>query len=227
MSSRWRRPASTAGAVAAALRVRRPIVGLVRANYPPWPGGNLAHHPCTDNTLIISDTHENCKGFCAVFFRKIFSFFHFLDPQNPPCARICNLSAYTRCPVCPTLARVCPFCPCHPHFLHFAFSNVLIFLLLRQVLFTLIRVYLFVMSLTCRFFDERSDFHIYRWMFPSPLFRTKKAPGFPPDACLIWLLHLSIMGYADNVRPLRTGRNPSILPPSVPHDSAHTSHCCC
>lgn len=150
MSSRWRRPASTAGAVAAALRVRRPIVGLVRANYPPWPGGNLAHHPCTDNTLIISDTHENCKGFCAVF-QENFRLFHFLDPQNPPCARICNLSAYTRCPVCPTLARVCPFCPCHPHFLHFTFSNVLIFLLFLQVLFTLIRVYLFSMSLTCRF----------------------------------------------------------------------------
>ena len=132
MSSRWRRPASTAGAVAAALRVRRPIVGLVRANYPPWPGGNLAHHPCTDNTLIISDTHENC-----------------------------NLSAYTRYPVCPTLERVCPFCPCHPHFLHFVFRSMLIFLLLRQVLFTLVRVYLLSMSLTCRFFDERSDFHIY------------------------------------------------------------------
>ena len=77
------------------------------------------------------------------------------------------------------------------------------------------------------FFDERSDFHIYRWMFLSPLFRIKKAPGFPPDACLIWLLHLSIMGYADNVRPLRTGRIPSIRPPSVPHDSAHTSRCWC
>jgi len=170
-----------------------------------------------------------CKlqGVLRSFFRKIFGFFHFLDPQNPPRTRICNLSAYTRRLVCPTLACVCPFCPCHPHFLHFVFRSMLIFLLLRQVLFTLIRVYLFVMSLTCRFFDERSDFHIYRWMFLSPLFRTKKAPGFPPDACLIWLLHLSIMGYADNVRLLRTGRSPSIRPPSVPHDSAHTSPCWC
>ena len=39
-----------------------------------------------------------------------------------------------------------------PHFLHFMFRSMLIFLLLRQVLFTLIRVYLFSMSLTCRFF---------------------------------------------------------------------------
>lgn len=101
------------------------------------------------------------RGF-AQFFQDIFGFFHFLDPQNPPCTRICNLSAYTRCPVCPTLACVCPFCPCYPHFLHFVFRIMLIFLLLRQVLFTLIRVYLFVVSLTCRFFDERSDFHIYR-----------------------------------------------------------------
>lgn len=62
---------------------------------------------------------------------------------------------------------------------------------------------------------------------PLSPFRTKKAPGFPPDACLIWLLHLSIMGYADNVRPLRTGRSPSVRPPSVPHDSAHTSRCWC
>ena len=82
MSSRWRRPASTAGAVAAALRVRRPIVGLVRANYPPWPGGNLAHHPCTDNTLIISDTHENCKGFCAVF-QENFRLFSLSRPAKP------------------------------------------------------------------------------------------------------------------------------------------------
>ena len=101
------------------------------------------------------------RGF-AQFFQENFLLFHFLDPQNPPCARICNLSAYTRRPVCPTLERVCPFCPCHPHFLHFMFRSMLIFLLLRQVLFTLTRVYLLSMSLTFRFFDERSDFHIYR-----------------------------------------------------------------
>lgn len=165
------------------------------------------------------------RGF-AQFFQENFWLFHFLDPQNPPCARICNLSAYTRRPVCPVLERVCPFCPCHPYFLHFSFSNVLIFLLLRQVLFTLIRVYLFVMSLTCRFLTNVRT-SIYIAECSSLLFPHKKAPGFPPDACLIWLLHLSIMGGADNVRPLRTGRSPSGHPPSVPHDSAHTSHCWC
>lgn len=58
-------------------------------------------------------------------------------------------------------------------------------------------------------------------------FPHEKAPGSPPDACLIWLLHLSIMGGVDSVRPLRTGRSPSIRLPSVPHDSAHTSRCWC
>ena len=128
-----------------------------------------------------------CKlqGVLRSFFRKIFGFFHFLDPQNPPHTRICNLSAYTRRPVCPALGHVCPFCPCHPHFLHFVFRSMLISLRLRQVLFTPTRVCLLIVPRICRFFDERSDFHIYRRMFLSSLSRTKKAPGFPPDAHLI------------------------------------------
>lgn len=169
-----------------------------------------------------------CKlqGVSRSFFRKIFSFFHFPDPQNPPYTRICNLSTYTRRPVCPPFAHVRPFRPCHLHFLHFAFRNPLIFLRLRRILFIRIRVYLLTRYQICGFFDERSDFCIHDCMLPARFFRTRKAPDFSPDACLNCVMNLSIMVAADNVRLLRTGRNPSVHPPAPPDDSAHMSHCC-
>lgn len=177
MSSRWRRPASTAGAVAAALRVRRPIVGLVRANYPPWPGGNLAHHPCTDNTLIISDTHENCKGFCAVFSGKFLAFFTFSTRKTRPVPAFA-IFRHIHAVQCVLFWSVfAPFALVIRTFCIFVHATVLIFLLLRQVLFTLIRVYLFVMSLTCRFLTNVRT-SIYIAECSSLLFPHKKHPVF-------------------------------------------------
>lgn len=161
------------------------------------------------------------------FFRKIFSFFHFPDPQNPLYTHICNLLIYTRRPVCPISALILPFRPLHPHFLHFVFCKPLIFLHLCSILFIRLRVCLLTRHQICGFFDERSDFCIHRCMRPAPLFLTKKALGISPDACRNWEMDLSIMGDADNVRLLRTGRSPIVHPPAAAHDSAHTSRCCC
>lgn len=160
------------------------------------------------------------------FFRKIFSFFHFPDPQNPLYTHICNLLIYTRRPVCPISASIRPFRPLHLHFLHFAFLNPLIFLHFLRILFTRLRVYLFARYQICVFFDERSDFCIHDCMLPARFFGTRKAPDFSPDACLNWVMNLSIMVAADSVRLLRTGKSPSVHPPAPPDDSAHTFRCC-
>lgn len=127
-----------------------------------------------------------CKlqGVLRSFFRKIFGFFHFLDPQNPPRTRICNLSAYTRCPVCPALGHVCPFCPCHPHFLHFVFRSMLISLRLRQVLFTPARVCLLIVPRICRFLTNvRTSIYISECAaLPFPARKsTRFSAGCPPD----------------------------------------------
>lgn len=150
MSSRWRRPASTAGAVAAALRVRRPIDGLVRANYPPWPGGNLAHHPYTDNTLIIADMHRIIKGFCRLFSEN-FRRFLILQFANLPFFAVLQ-SSYLYTPSCVSLFRSSK--PLSPNrFYLFAFMNLQIVdipAVACKILNTLPRV-----SMLCRLFANK------------------------------------------------------------------------
>ena len=71
----------TTGASPVASRVRRPIDGLVRDNYPPGPAATYHFIPKQTTDLLYRMSQDKSRGFPHLF-QEIFKFFCFLLPQK-------------------------------------------------------------------------------------------------------------------------------------------------